>query len=110
MTEGIVSDGQPSDGSNPDRSVTIVSKVSLAVALIIESAMPVFSQFFEFAKIQFVFCLCKSFLVFVCKSTPAACSLFASTIFLTVLFPHSHLQAPLAHGLNLYPIAVFFYF
>lgn len=84
--------------------MTIVSKVSLAVALIIESAMPVFSHF-EFAKIRFDFCPCKSFLVFVCKSTTVACNLFARRYFLCFYF-----QTPLADGLNLYPIAVFFYF
>ena len=68
--------GQPPGSSNSDESVTIFSKVSLAVALIIESALPDFSLF-EFAKIQLVFYLCKSYLVFVCKSTSAGCNLFA---------------------------------
>lgn len=40
--------------------MTIVSKVSLAVALIIESALPDFSHF-EFAKIQFLSHPCKYF-------------------------------------------------
>lgn len=84
--------------------MTIVSKVSLAVVLIIESAVPVFSHF-EFAKIRFVFYLSNFFLVFVCKSTAAVCSLFARRYFLCFYF-----QTPLADGLNLYPIAVFFYF
>lgn len=56
--------------------MTIVSKVSLAVALIIESAVPDFSHF-EFAKIQLIFYLCKSYLVFVCKSTTVVRNLFA---------------------------------
>lgn len=58
------------------RRTAIVSKVSLAVALIIESALPDFSLF-EFAKIQLIFYLCKSYLVFVCKSTTAMRNLFA---------------------------------
>ena len=58
MTEGKLPNGHPFGGSNSDRSVTIVSKVSLAVALIIESALPDFSHF-EFAKIQFLSHPCK---------------------------------------------------
>jgi len=57
--------------------MTIVSKVSLTLALIIESALPDFSHF-EFAKIRFLSYLCKYFFfVFVCKSTTIMCSLFA---------------------------------
>ena len=80
---GSPADGQPSDGSNPDRSVTIVSKVSSALALIIESALPDFSLFLDLQRYDFYHIRANfSSLVFVCKSTTLLRSLFACVFFL----------------------------
>ena len=63
------------------RRATIVSKVSLALALIIESAMPDFSHF-EFAKIRFLSHPHNLSFIFDCKSTTITRNLFALCLFL----------------------------
>jgi len=70
--------GQPPGSSNSDESVTIFSKVSLALALIIESALPVFSHFLILQRYDFYRTCANIFsLVFVCKSTTPLRNLFA---------------------------------
>ena len=62
--------------------MTIVSKVSLAVSLIIEIALPDFSLFLDLQRYDF-YRTCTNFssLVFICKSTTIARNLFAFGLF-----------------------------
>lgn len=79
MTEGKLPNGHPFGGSNSDRSVTIVSKVSLAWALgLLRAPMPVFSLFLDLQRYDFYHIRANfSPLVFVCKSTTTMRNLFA---------------------------------
>ena len=79
--------------------MTIVSKVSLALALISESALPDFSHF-EFAKIRFLSHPHNLSFIFDCKSTTITRSLFALCLFFISVLPSINGELPQPHDYN----------